>query len=185
MRFHFTFELENEKMDMDYRRKILSFLKYSIEKSDKEFYEKIYSKGQNVNKDFVMSVFFVPDTKISKDSICVKSKKMIINFSTPDSYTGIQIYNAMCRQKFIWYRLSDGNALRVVDINAEKEKLITQDKAVFKLLSPLVIRDHDRNTGKDWFYTFEDSAALDIIKRNMQKEFEGKFSRDISYEKKQ
>lgn len=32
MRFNFTFELENEELAMDYRRKIISYLKQALEK---------------------------------------------------------------------------------------------------------------------------------------------------------
>ena len=52
-------------------------------------------------------------------------------------------------------------------------------------MSPIVIRDHNRETGKDWFYTFEDELAAEILKRNLITELQGKFSRDISYDIKQ
>ncbi len=182
MRFHFICELENNLLPIDYRRKIVSYLKSCIEKSNKDFFEEIYGKGKNANKEFTMSVYFVPETIIGKDNICVNSKKIIINLSTPDVYTGIQIYNALSSHKFIWYRLSNDNSLRVIKITNEKEKIITQGKAVFNTLSPIVIRDHDKETGKDWFYSFEDENAAEILKRNLKTELEGKFSRDISYD---
>ena len=90
----------------------------------------------------------------------------------------------MCKQKYKWYKPSDENALRVITINQQNEKIITQRKAVFNTLSPIVIRDHNRETGKDWFYTFEDELAR-RIKRNLITELEGKFPRDISYDIKQ
>lgn len=182
MRFHFTCELENNTLNIDYRRKIVSYLKSCIEKSNKDFFEELYDKGKNANKEFTMSVYFVPETIIGKDNICINSKKIIINLSTPDAYTGIQIYNALSAQKFIWHRLSKDNSLRVVKITNEKEKIITQGKAVFNTLSPIVIRDHDKETGKDWFCTFEDDNAAEILKRNLKTELEGKFSRDISHD---
>lgn len=132
MRFHFTCELQNNIILLDYRRKIVSFLKFCIEKSSKEFFEELYGKGNNTNKDFTMSVYFVPETVIGKDNICVNSKKVIINLSTPDVYTGIQIYNAITAQKFVWYKLSGENALRVIRIASEKEKIITQRKSTMQ-----------------------------------------------------
>ncbi len=185
MRFHFTFELENEVIDVNYRRKILSFLKNAIEKSDKQFYHELYGNGSNINKDFTMSVYFVPETQYGTETISVKSKRVIVNMSTPDSLTGIQLYNAMCGQKFIKYRFSGENSLRLVKIQNEKEKLITQNRAVFNTMSPIVIRDHNRETGRDWFYTFEDEPAVDILKRNLEAELSGKFQRDIGYDIRQ
>lgn len=182
MRFHFTCELEDEEIPIDYRRKIMSYLKFCIEKSNKDFYEELYGIGKNTNKDFTMSVYFVPETQVNQANILVKSKKMVLNLSTPDAFTGIQLYNALCKQKFIWYKLSDINAVRLININNEKEKTITQNTAIFNTLSPIVIRDHDKETGKDWFYTFEDKGAIEILKRNLKHELEGKFPRDISYD---
>lgn len=182
MRFHFTFELQNEEIDIDYRRRFISYLKFCTEKSNRDFYEELYGKGRNTNKDFTTSVYFVPETQFNAGSICVKSKRLILNLSTPDAYTGIQLYNALCAQKFVWYKISETNQMRLLEIHNEKEKVVTQNMAVFNTLSPIVIRDHDRETGKDWFYTFEDEAAVDILKRNLKQELEGKFQRDISYD---
>ena len=185
MRFNFTFELENEELAMDYRRKIISYLKQALEKSDENFYKEMYGNGMIASKEFTMAVYFVPETQMRKESILVKSKRMIVNFSTADSYIGIKIYNAMCGQKYKWHKLSCGNQLRLININQEKERIVTQKKALFNTLSPIVIRDHNRETGKDWFYTFEDDNSANILKRNLENELEGKFSRDVSYDVKQ
>lgn len=180
IRLHFDFELENEKIPIDYRRKLISYLKYCTEKSNGAFYEELYGHGNNTNKDFTMSVYFVPETQLCKDFIHVKSKKMVLNISTPDSYLGIQLYNALCSQKYKWCKLSGDNALRLVGVHSEKEKVVTCRKAVFNTLSPIVIRDHNKETGKDWFYTFEDEGAVSILKRNLKRELGEKFERDIS-----
>jgi CRISPR-associated endoribonuclease Cas6 len=136
----------------------------------------------NNNKDFAMSVYFVPETEFYEDYICVKSKRMVWNLSTPDAYLGIELYNALCGQKYVWYKFSDNNEIRLINIRSEKEKIITGKKAIFNTLSPIVIRDHDQETGKDWFYTFEDEIAVSILKRNLKSELKGKFDRDISYD---
>ncbi|BCJ95335.1 CRISPR-associated endoribonuclease Cas6 [Anaerocolumna cellulosilytica] len=185
MRLHFTFELEQEVLEIDYRRKILAYIKFCTEKYNKEFYHELYGNGNNTNKDFTFSVYFVPPTQFYKEYISIKSKRMILNFSTPDSFLGIQLYNALCGQKFIWYKLSGGNAIRLINITSEKEKIITQNQAVFNTLSPLVIRDHSKETGKDCFYTFEDEEAASILKRNLISELNGKMDRDISFDIKQ
>lgn len=182
MRLHFTFELENENMPIDYRRKFVSYIKFCVENSDKDFYEELYGKGRTVSKDFVMSFYFIPETRISKEQIYVNSKKIILKISTPDSYLGIQIYNAICKQKLKWYKLSDINTIRLVKVYAEKERVITQKSVIFNAISPIVIRDHNKETGKDWFYTFEDEQAVDILKRNLKSDLEKKFDRNISYD---
>ncbi|WP_069998569.1 CRISPR-associated endoribonuclease Cas6 [Cellulosilyticum sp. I15G10I2] len=180
MRIHFTMELKNESIPIDYRRKFISYLKFCIEESNPKFYQELYGKGKNINKDFTMAAYFVPQTNFLKNSIVVKSKKVVLNLSTPDAYLGVQFYNALCSKKHTWYPFSKDNAIRLVEIHSEREKLITQRQAVFNTLSPIIIRDHDRDTGKDWFYTFEDEEAVSVLKRNLKGELTGKFDRDIS-----
>ena len=84
MRFSFTFELEREEINIDYRRKIVSFLKHAINESDEDFYQEMYGNNADRSKDFTTAIYFVPETQIGKESILVKSKRMIMNFSTPD-----------------------------------------------------------------------------------------------------
>lgn len=185
MRLHFTFELENQNIPIDYRRKLISYLKSCVEKSNLGFYQELYGTGKNTSKDFVLSVYFVPETHFCNDYISIESKRMVLNLSTPNTYLGIQLYNALCSQKFSWYKLSNDNAIRLISIRSGKEKVITHRKAVFNTLSPIVIRDHNKETGKDWFYTFEDEKAVSILKRNLKSELQGKFERDISHDIKQ
>lgn len=180
MRLHFTMELKDENIPIDYRRKFISYLKSCLEKGDPKFYQELYGKGKNINKDFTMAAYFVPETQFFNDYIAVKSKKIILNLSTPDTYLGVQFYNALCNEKYKWHSLSEDNAIRLIEIHTEREKLITQNKAVFRTLSPIVIRDHDQDTRKDWFYTFEDKEAVSVLKRNLKRELDGKFNRDIS-----
>lgn len=182
MRLHFVFELKDEIVPIDYRRKIISYLKFCIKDNNTDLYHELYTDESNKSKDFVISTYFSPETDFSNDHIKVKSKRMTLNLSTPDSYIGIGIYNALCCHKYVWYKLSDTNEIRLISINNEREKIITERKVVFHTMSPIVIRDHDKNTGKDWFYTFEDDGAAEVLKRNLKSEFRGKFDRDISYD---
>ena len=153
-----------------------------MERSNPNTYQELYGNGKNNNKDFAISVYFVPETQFCKDYILIKSKRMVLNLCTTDSCLGIEMYNALCSQKYVWYKFSDKNEIKLVNIHSEKEKIITGRKATFNTLSPIVVRDHDRDTGKDWFYTFEDDIAESILKRNLKGELERKFDRDISYD---
>ena len=72
MRFNFTFELENEELAMDYRRKIISYLKQALEKSDENFYKEMYGNGMIASKEFTMAVYFVHETQMRKESILVR-----------------------------------------------------------------------------------------------------------------
>ncbi|MHB8089626.1 MAG: CRISPR-associated endoribonuclease Cas6, partial [Anaerolineaceae bacterium] len=57
---------------------------------------------------------------------------------------------------------------------------ITDNAVRFKILSPIVIRDHDEKEGKDWYLTFEDEGFEEIWKRNLKTELQNTFGRDVS-----
>lgn len=178
MRLAIFCELENEIMPIDYRRKIVSLFKYSIFNYDKNLYESMYSKSENKQKDFCFSVYF-PDSKVESDKLIINSKKLIINFSTENLELGINIYNSLINQQRKLFDLSTYNKILITNIVLRKEKIITRNKVQFKTLSPIVIRDHDVTTGKDWFLTFEDENYTQILKRNLRKELADKFGRNV------
>ena len=49
MRFKISIDLNTSNIPIDKNRMILSFLKHYLERSNKEFYEKMYKKG-NVDR---------------------------------------------------------------------------------------------------------------------------------------
>ena len=181
MRLKFTLELENETLPIDFRRKIVATFKNALSQYDSDYFEALYGKGKVTNKDFTFSVYFIPPTKMDNETVTVESKRLIVNFSTADANMGIQFYNALTRQKFKAFSLSDINEIKLVNIQMEKERTITGNSATFTIQSPIVIRDHN-DEGKDWFFLLEDDNAIDILKRNLKTELKDKFDRDISYD---
>ena len=180
MRLAVTCELENEAMPLDFRRKILSFLKYALSNYDKKSYEYLYGKGKTEPKDFCFSVYF-PEAKISGQGINVRSKKLIINISSYDIELGINLYNSLIRQQWRTYDLSTFNKIKeIINMNLKKEKIIKNDKVQFHTLSPIVIRDHNKELGTDWYLTFEDNNYEKILKRNLKSELINKFDEDVT-----
>ncbi|EAW0035143.1 CRISPR-associated endoribonuclease Cas6, partial [Listeria monocytogenes] len=57
--------------------------------------------------------------------------------------------------------------LKIHSVEVVPTRKIENNIIKFKTLSPIIIRDHNRSTQKDWFYTLEDDEALMILKRNM------------------
>lgn len=53
--------LKDEKIPIDYRRKVVSFLKHAISNDDSAFYDELYEN--NVNKEFTFSVYFYPEVR--------------------------------------------------------------------------------------------------------------------------
>ena len=58
MRMKLYFTLENEKMPIDYRRSIISFIKLSLSEYSENEFKKYYNQKDNIIKPYAFSVFF-------------------------------------------------------------------------------------------------------------------------------
>lgn len=181
MRIKIELETECEELPIDYRRKFLSYIKGAFEEYNQELYTVLYEMGSSP-KSFCFSIYFVPDVEIGKDGIILHSKRFTAWFTTPDILMGVHLINALMARRNKWFPLADcDNKLRTLSITNVQERPITANAVPFKILSPIVIRDHHNEaTKKDWYYTFEDSGFERIWKRNLKAELQNKFGRDVS-----
>lgn len=180
MRFTIKFETKNEFLPIDYRRKFLSYLKNAIEEYNNNLYTALYGEG-HTPKSFCSSIYFAPKVVISKEEITLFSKRLHATFTTRDLLLGIHLVNALMSRVNKWFPLADSeNELKAVSITKTEEVTISTNVVLFKILSPLVIRDHNEKEGKDWYLTFEDQDFERVWKRNLTTELQNVFSRDVS-----
>lgn len=94
---------------------------------------------------------------------------------------GVHLVNALMVRRNKWFPLADcNNKLKALSITKVQEYPITANAVHFKILSPIVIRDHNKKVGKDWYLTFEDDGFEKIWKRNLKTELQNTFGRDVS-----
>lgn len=167
MRFTLLFKIKEKEMPSDNRRIFISFLKKSFEDYDKSVFEKYYKAKDNIEKSFSFSVYF-GNANFSKDKILLMNDSVIFTFSTYDSETGLHFYNAVLAMKGKPFFLEKGNYLLLEEINMVKEKLIKKNQIILHTLSPILIRDHDKDTNKDWYYSFDDEESMSVLKNNMK-----------------
>ncbi|AQY50206.1 hypothetical protein PWEIH_07556 [Listeria weihenstephanensis FSL R9-0317] len=172
MRLKIVCELSDEKFPLNFRRKILMIFKTGLKQSYPEVFEELY--GTNTQKDFTFSVYF-ENGVFGKNEITVTSKRLIINFSTGNAEQAIMFYNAFTNLRGKATRISDTCDLRIISVNIVKMKPIASNSIVFKVLSPIVCRDHNRDTQKDWFYMFEDEQFVPLLKRNLLIKLQDKY----------
>ena len=98
MRLKLYFELENEKMPIDYRRSIISFIKLSLSEYSKNEFNKYYNQKDNIIKPYAFSIFF-KHPQINAKGITVEDKKFEMNMTIENYETAITIYNAFNHQK--------------------------------------------------------------------------------------
>ena len=98
MRIKLYFTLENEKMPIDYRRSIISFIKMSLSEYSKKEFQKYYNQKDNIIKPYAFSIFF-RQPQINGKEIIIEDKRFEMNITTTDYETAITLYNSFNHQK--------------------------------------------------------------------------------------
>lgn len=160
MKFLVDFELEKEIIPMDWRRCILSYLKFSLSKANGgKYFDEYY--GMVKEKPFCFSVVF-DHPVFSKDSIEVKGMRLRLVISTADSKTGFILFSAIIAQKNSVFPLPMGNSMRMIRAVQMQESQVHSNKILVKMLEPLCIRKHDKDTNRDWYYSQKQKEEFEI-----------------------
>ena len=169
MRIELEFELAQPVINKDYRRIILSWLKYALTDCNHGKYYDKYFEGA-YPKDYSFTVIF-PSPKFSKDCIYFKEPQIKIVFSTDHrGKTGLIFYSAFLEKKNRKFPLSEGNIMVLKKVSQRSEHLITESDVFFRtcLGNGLCIREHNRETNRDRFVTYLDAdfreKALEVLK---------------------
>ncbi|MFC0232521.1 CRISPR-associated endoribonuclease Cas6 [Vagococcus entomophilus] len=165
MRLKIICSLDHEEIPQDFRRKVLSLFKKSLSNTNHEFFQALF--GTNKQKNYTWSTFF-PQAVFKQECIIIPEKKFILNFSTGDAEIGLNFYNAFCRLKGKKVAFSTGNTLCIQTIQMVHASSIKQNLATFRILSPIIARNHNRETKKDWFYSINDLEMFQhVLKENL------------------
>ena len=168
MRFKLYFDLEKEEIPIDYRKSIISFFKHCLSEYNEEEFRKLYNDKEPIIKSYTFAVFF-NRPEFTKDKVIVNNKKMELNISIYDYHTAIILYNSFNHQKNKNFALCQ-NSMILRSITMVEEKEIKSDTIQIKFLSPLVVRDHNRETKKDYYYSYESSEFVRILKINIKEQ---------------
>jgi CRISPR-associated endoribonuclease Cas6 len=139
-------------------------LKQGFEQTAPDKYQELY--GQNALKEFTFSVYFGRAT-FGKQAITLENDHLILNISTANAELCKYLFNGLMslrNQTFQWLQHTHVTVEQITIIPQQK---ITENQVFLKALSPLVVRDHNKETNKDWFYSVEAPEFLEILKRNM------------------
>lgn len=165
MKFIVEFDLEKEKIPIDYRSCFLSVFKTCLSKANNgRYYNDYYTPSKE--KPYTWSVVF-EKPKFLKDAVYIDGRHIKLMISTSDTKSGFILFSAFsayCRKKF---PLPMDNSMRMTRIAQLKEQNVSSNRILIKMLEPLCIRKHDEETNKDWYYS------------SKQKEFEEEFKRVI------
>lgn len=167
MRYQLTFQLNTEEFPLDYRRKIMSYIKNALSKYDETTYQKYYHEKDPIMKPFTFSVYF--NSPIFKnETIFIKDKIMKLNLSIQDYNLAITLYNSVNHQRNLPFPITN-NAITLKNITMMPEDEIITNQITIKFMSPLVVRE--RKDKKDWYYSYnEDGKFKEILKQNLKEQ---------------
>ena len=147
---------------------MVSWIKYLLSRvHEGKYFKKYYH--DTAQKPYTFSVIF--DNPIFKeDIIYFKGNKIRVLFSMMDERMEGYIVNmAFLQMKNIDFKLPMDNSMKLIGVNRIKEKLITEDRAIFRTApgGVVLIREHNRNN-KDKFYTVEDDNYKEKLKEYLK-----------------
>lgn len=169
MRIELNYRVENNKIPMDFRRIIVSHHKKTMELYNKELFEMLYDIG--VEKDVVFSLFFSPE-KFENDYIFLKDNKIKVLISIANEILGIHYLNAFLQNLNNGLKFKD-DILTLEKVIKLKEKIIEKDEVIFKITSPLIIREK-LDEKRSWYHIL-DEKGIEILKRNLKESLKNKY----------
>ena len=166
MRFSLMFKLEKAEIPIQYRKTIISFIKYSLMEYDEKYYRKFYNNKDNIIKNYSFSVYYKQDS-IQGEEVILKDNTLNLNVTVLDYETGIILYNSFNKQRFKKYPLKN-NSMELQNISMLAEKEINSDKILIKFLSPLCVRK--RQNLKDYYYSYSSKKFQEVLKINIKEQ---------------
>ncbi len=176
MRFNVELLLDNEVIPKDKNRIIISLLKHNFSSYDKDYYLELYEETPNNMKSFTFALY-MGNCKFLREEIFIPEKKIILNFSTHDIRDGIMFYNAFLKNKELKYPIKD-NVMKINKISLNKEKMITNDEAIYKTLSPISVREHHGDNKKTWYHSLDNEKGQGIFMNNLRHQLIDEFGED-------
>lgn len=169
MKILLQFILKNNKLPIDYRRVFLSFFKNALsEIAEGKYYEKYYFTPERRNFTFAVNL---PSPKFAKRDITLDRNELGVTLSTADKMIFYVLMSAFIKQKGKPFKAPLGNVFTLTSISQAGDKLTSTNNALVKMLSPLCIREHNKEENKDHYYSvasenFEEKAN-EIIREQL------------------
>ena len=170
MKITFNFETEHEKFPVDYRVLIMSYLKYCLSLYENGKYLETYYGKHSRDKAFCFSVN-LGKCHFTKEYMLVPGKRFALTMNYGDDETAIIFYNALMQQKKNLYPMAFDNMMKLKSAYMHKTVPVDKEQLICKTTMPIVVRDHNKETNKDWYYSFQDEPFHTILMRNTGADF--------------
>lgn len=169
MKYIANFALKHNTIKSDYRSTFVSFFKKALsDYMGGRFYDQYYGPAP-IKKNLCWSVK-LKDPKFVEDKIELGEPRIQMTLKSTDLKTATLYFSALLGMKRKNFAMGMDNALVLTSIRMVPEREVSGDFAVFKLLSPLCIRCHDRETNHDRYLTVDDEEFEQAVKQKLKEE---------------
>ena len=74
------------------------------------------------------------------------------------------------------------STIKVKSVSSIYQETITEKQVIFQAISPILARDHNRETRKDWFLDFNDEKYEVVLKQNLINRLVPEMGRGVQYD---
>ncbi len=148
---------------LDYRRLILHFLKAVLASQDEKLFEEYYSNNSTKRKPFTFWAK-LPKAQFTQNEIIFENKEFSFFVSSNDTKLSFVLYNGLKTKKK--FSIGEQNFAIVKHVGLKNEKQILEDEIIVNMLSPLVVRHHEKGK-KDRYILYNEDGFFDVFKTNV------------------
>lgn len=170
MRLCLEFNIYKNHLPIDYRVCFVSWIKKALSEGNEGKYLEQYYRD-TIQKPFTFNVNMLKP-QFTTNQVNFEGNKIKLYFSVTDKNRASYIFlNCFLKMKYRDFKLPQENVMCLVNIHQLNTTSIMADRVLFKTVvgSSIVVREHDRVTNKDKYYTCEDVGYIqkleDSIKR--------------------
>lgn len=169
MQLNIELLLNKNEFNHDWRRTMLSFIKSLLENENPELYREYYGQGKTTMKKFNFWCY-LSGAEFERERIILKSEKIYLYISSTEIQILMYLQNALIKAKNKSYPLQNGNQMKVASVKVQRTKDIREQEIVVSMLSPFVVRQHNKDK-PDFYYIYNEEGFAAALKQNMKTKF--------------
>ena len=166
MRLALHFSTRHNKIPLDYRPLIMSYIKGNLSSMYDDVYRKNYSKDNLKSKAFTFCVLF-PKCRFEKNSIEMEKNNFTVILSSHDHSLIVYIYNSLLPKIKKEKEIALKNSILLRRLYLEPETEVKNNQIYIKFLSPLLVRVRENYEDTYIDYTHpEFNKKINIVVEN-------------------
>ena len=165
-RLKLVFKLEESQLPAALERPVVSFLKAAAQKESQAFFDELFGSDSPVMKTYCMS-YYLNQARFKGDRIYLGEPGFTMFFSDGNLEELIRFYNAFLKMRNVPYPLNN-NSMTLNYVSIQPLKEIQDREIIVKMLSPLLVREHDKDSNKDRYYLYYEEGFAENLRRNTE-----------------